>query len=125
MHLGLKSFKIYKLVIVLLVIIALWLAISFISKTSCTIITASYKDTVLFGNNEDWHSPDPVIGFYPATDQGYGSFHIGFRRKNGSIEFGGAMNDQGLAWDVNSVRQSALKPHPEKPFSHETDNYLN
>lgn len=108
----------------LLLIFALWFTIDLTSNQTCTIITAAYKGTVLFANNEDWHSPDPLIGFYPASPERYGSIHVGFRHSDGSIEFGGAMNDHGLAWDVNGLPQSALKPHPEKPYSHETDNYL-
>jgi hypothetical protein len=79
---------------------------------------------VLFANNEDWHSPDPLIAFFPASAEGFGSVHVGFRHSDGSIEFGGAMNEQGLAWDINSLPKSALKPHPERLYSHETDDYL-
>ena len=109
---------------VLLALSALWFAIDLTTNQTCTIITADYEGTVLFTNNEDWHSPDPLIAFYPASTEGYGSFHVGFRHSDGSIEFGGAMNDQGLAWDINSLPQSALKPHPERSYSHERDNYL-
>ena len=106
------------------VIFAFWQNISRTANQSCTIITAAYDGSVLFGNNEDWHSPDTLIGFYPATQDRFSSVHVGFRHSDGSIEFGGAMNDQGLAWDINSLPKSALSPHPERPFSHETDNYL-
>ena len=91
---------------------------------SCTIITSVYDGSVLFGNNEDWHSKDLLIGFYPATKDRFASVQVGFHHRNGSIEFGGAMNDQGLAWDVNSLPRIKLSPHPERTFSHETDNYL-
>lgn len=114
----------YLVGIVLLTISALWFAINRTSNQTCTIITAAYEGNVLFANNEDWHSPDPLIGFFPTSAEGFGSVHVGFRHSDGSIEFGGAMNDQGLAWDINSLPRSVLKPHPEKPYSHETDNYL-
>ena len=91
---------------------------------TCTIFTVVSDETVLFGNNEDWHSPDPLVGFRPASLTDFGSIHVGFRHSDGSIEFAGAMNDHGLSWDVNSVPYSPLNPHPEKPFSHATDNYL-
>ena len=112
------------IVIAIIVVFAFWLNISRTHAQSCTIITAVHDGSVLFGNNEDWRSPDPLIGFYPATQDRFGSVHVGFRQSDGSIEFGGTMNDQGLAWDINSLPRSALSPHPERPFSHETDNYL-
>jgi hypothetical protein len=109
---------------VLLAIFSVWFAANPASNQTCTILTAAYDGNVLFANNEDWHSPDPVIGFSPASAEGFGSVHVGFRHSDGSIEFGGEMNEQGLAWDINSLPKSALNPHPERPYSHETDNYL-
>jgi len=107
-------------------IITLLLVLMFVipSSRSCTIFTAEQDDTVFFGNNEDWHSPNPVIGFYPPSSAGFGSIHFGFRHSDGSIEFGGAVNDQGLAWDINGLPKAKLTPHPEKTYSHQTDNYL-
>jgi hypothetical protein len=91
---------------------------------ACTIFTASQGDTVLFGNNEDWHSPDLIVGF-TAPQQGlYGSVGVGYRHSDGLTEFAGRMNEKGLAWDVNSVPRTRLTPHPERLWSHETDNYL-
>ncbi len=110
--------------IILLEISALWFTIDHTSNQTCTIITVAYEGVVLFANNEDWRSPDTLIGFYPASPEQYGSLHVGFRHSDDSIEFGGAMNDQGLAWDINSLPNSTLKPHPKRPYSHETDNYL-
>lgn len=34
---------------------------------SCTIFTAVQGDTVLYGNSEDQHNPNPVIGFFPPS----------------------------------------------------------
>ena len=110
--------------LVLLAISSLWIAANPASNQTCTIITAAFDGKVLFANNEDWHSPDPLIGFFPVSAEGFGSVHVGFRHSDGSIEFGGAMNEQGLAWDVNSLPKAVLNPHPERPYSHETDNYL-
>lgn len=106
--------KKYIIVVALLAILPIWFVIEFNHYQTCTIFTVVLNETVLFGNNEDWHSPDPMIGFYPASPDGYGSVHVGFRHSDGSIEFGGAMNDQGLAWDVNSLPNSDLNPHPER-----------
>jgi hypothetical protein len=108
----------------MLIIFSAWVVLEFVKPPSCTIFTAVQDETVLFGNNEDYHSSELVIGFYPPTPAGYGSVHLGFRHPDGSIEFGGAVNDQGLAWDVNGLPYARLNPHPEKPYSHATDNYL-
>ncbi|MBN1250212.1 MAG: hypothetical protein JXC32_21285 [Anaerolineae bacterium] len=94
------------------------------ARQDCTIFTAAQGDTVLFGNSEDTHFRELLIGFYPASGDGYGSVHFGFRMRNGSIQFGGAVNDQGLAWDLNSTPRFRLNPHPELPYSHAQDNYL-
>jgi hypothetical protein len=111
-------------VIALLAVYPLSFIFEHTAARTCTIFTVAQDETVLFGNNEDWHSPDLLIGFYPASAAGYGSVHVGFRHPDGSIEFGGAMNDQGLAWDVNGLPRAALNPHPERRYSHATDNYL-
>lgn len=124
MNHSIRLYIVYWAGIVLLVISALWFTIDCSSNQTCTIITAAHEGVVLFANNEDWRSPDPLIGFYPASPERYGSLHVGFRHSDDSIEFGGAMNDQGFAWDINSLPRSILKPHPERPYSHETDNYL-
>jgi hypothetical protein len=91
---------------------------------SCTNISLERDGAVLFANNEDTHFANLVIGFYPPSEKGFGSVHIGYRHNNGSIQFEGVMNDQGLVWDVNSTPRFSLNPHPERPFSHEKDNYL-
>ena len=66
---------------------------------TCTIFTVVSDETVLFGNNEDWHSPDPLVGFRPASLTDFGSIHVGFRHSDGSIEFAVEMNDHELSWD--------------------------
>jgi hypothetical protein len=93
-------------------------------QQSCTNISLTRDGQVLFANNEDTHFRDLVIGFFPAGSEGYGSVHVGFRQPDGVIQFGGVMNDKGLAWDLNTAPRSPLNPHPEKPYSHEEDNYL-
>lgn len=91
---------------------------------SCTIFTVAWDDTVLFGNNEDHHSRDLVVGFQPRSAAGYGSVHLGTRHADGSLWYAGAVNEQGLAWDVNSAPREPLNPHPERPRSHAEDNFL-
>lgn len=91
---------------------------------TCTIFTAQQDDTVLFGNNEDWHEYEAVMNFNPASPGRYGSVGVGVISRNGVTNFNGRMNDQGLAWDVNSLPNSDIEPQPGKPFSHAEDNYL-
>lgn len=91
---------------------------------TCTIFTAVQGDTVLFGNNEDSHYENLVIGVNPPTANSFGSIRFGSRRSDGSINFEGAVNNQGLSWDVNSNPGTKLKPHPEKPYYLGTKNYL-
>jgi len=108
----------------LLVLAALWRVAAYDPGKSCTIFTAVQDDVVLYGNSEDQHNPDPVLGFYPASAAGYGSVHFGVRSPSGQINFEGAVNDQGLAWDVNSTPRFKLNPHPERPYYLGTQNYL-
>lgn len=39
---------------------------------SCTIFTAVQGDTVLYGNSEDQHNPNPVLGIFPPSTEGFG-----------------------------------------------------
>ncbi len=93
---------------------------------SCTIFTAVQGETVLYGNSEDQHNPDPVIGFYPPSSEGYGSVHFGITRPDGQYNFEGAVNDQGLAWDCNSTPKVKLDPDPNpgKPYYLGDYNFL-
>ena len=95
-------------------------------KKSCTIFTAVQGDTVLYGNSEDQHNPDPVIGFYPPSPGNYGSVHFGITRPDGQYNFEGAVNDQGLAWDCNSTPKARLDPdpNPSKPYFLADYNFL-
>lgn len=93
---------------------------------SCTIFTAVQGDTVLYGNSEDQHNPDPVIGFFPPSSEGYGSVHFGITRQDGQYNFEGAVNDQGLVWDCNSTPGARLDPDPNpgKPYYLDHPNFL-
>ena len=93
---------------------------------SCTIFTAVQGDTVLYGNSEDQHNSDPVIGFFPPSADGFGSVHFGITRNDGQINFEGAVNDQGLAWDCNSTPKGKLDPDPNpgKPYYLDHPNFL-
>jgi hypothetical protein len=111
-------------VLALLAIFSVWCVIENAKPSSCTIFTAARGETVLFGNNEDWHNPNPMIGFFPPSAAGFGSVHFGHRDSSGQINFEGAVNDQGLAWDINSTPRFKLNPYPEKPYYLGTPNYL-
>ncbi len=111
-------------VLMLLAIFSTCFVFESAKPSSCTIFTAAQGETVLFGNNEDWHNPNPMIGFFPPSSAGFGSVHFGHRDSSGQINFEGAVNDQGLAWDVNSTPRFKLNPHPEKPYYLGAQNYL-
>ncbi|MBW2646543.1 MAG: hypothetical protein JRE23_10250, partial [Deltaproteobacteria bacterium] len=81
------------------------------APVSCTIFTASYGDTVLFGNNEDWINPNTYYWVVPSKDGGYGVVFFGFD----NFWPQGGINEKGLAFDVNALPKAALKPHPELP----------
>ncbi|MFO7743388.1 MAG: hypothetical protein R6X31_13870 [Anaerolineae bacterium] len=110
--------------VLLLVLAILWEVVGYEPDKSCTIFTAVQGDTVLYGNSEDQHNPNPVLGFYPASAAGFGSVHFGVRSSDGQVNFEGAVNDQGLAWDVNSTPRFKLTPHREKPYWLGAENYL-
>ena len=115
-----------QILILTIIFIALDYVYGYLPGKSCTIFTAVYDDEVFYGNSEDQHNPDPVIGFFPATEGEYGSVHFGTRSEDGQINFEGAVNDQGLAWDINSTPRTKLDPDydPDKPYYLGEDNYL-
>jgi hypothetical protein len=112
------------IVLVLFAIFPAWFVMENTKPDSCTIFTAVRGETVLFGNNEDWHNRDPMIGFFPPSAAGFGSVHFGIRHSDGQVNFEGAVNDQGLAWDINSTPRFRLNSHPEKPYYLGTQNFL-
>jgi len=81
------------------------------APVSCTIITASQGDTVLFGNNEDWSNPETYYWVIPATDGRYGGIYFGF---DGMHPEGG-VNEKGLAFDVNALPEMRINPQPKLP----------
>ncbi|MCA9929953.1 MAG: hypothetical protein KC419_15825 [Anaerolineales bacterium] len=109
--------------VVLLAIFSTGFAFESFKPHSCTIFTAVQGEQVLFGDNLDYHEPDLLIGFYPASAEGYGSIHFGYRKGEGQ-SYQRVVNDQGLAWAVNSIPRGKLNPHPEKKYSYIEDEYL-
>ena len=61
--------------IVILVIVSGCLLIEYAEPHSCTIFTAVQGETVLFGDNWDYHEGDLIIGFFPPSATRFGSVH--------------------------------------------------
>lgn len=83
----------------------------FYTPESCTIFTASYGETVLFGNNEDYTNPRTYYWTSPSTTQFYGGVYFGY--DNFSPQ--GGINEKGLAFDYNALPKAPLNPHSELP----------
>lgn len=111
------------LVLILFAIFPTWFVMESTKPHSCTIFTAVQGKTVLFGDNFDYHEGELIIGYFPPSAEGYGSIHFGYKKGDGQ-SYQRAVNDQGLAWAVNSIPKGKLNPHPEKTYSHVEDNYF-
>jgi len=109
--------------LLLIAIYPTWSVLESAKPHSCTIFTVVQGETVLFGDNFDYHEGDLVIGFYPPSANAYGSIHFGYKKGEGQ-SYQRVVNDQGLAWAVNSVPKGKLNPHPEKPYSYIEDEFL-
>ncbi|MFX0149691.1 MAG: carcinine hydrolase/isopenicillin-N N-acyltransferase family protein [Candidatus Hodarchaeota archaeon] len=83
------------------------------SVSACTIFTASYGNTVFFGNNEDWTNPNTYIWFELSEDNQNGGVYLGFN----DFYSQGGMNEKGLCFDANALPKLSLNPHPELPYS--------
>jgi hypothetical protein len=104
-----------QVIIILILALVIFFAAYYDPGKSCTIFTAIQDDLVLYGNSEDQHNADPVIGFFPPSSEGFGSVNFGVTLPDGQVNFEGAVNDRGLAWDVNSTPKTKLDPDPN-PF---------
>ncbi len=121
-----KNGIVIQILIILILTLVIFFAAYYQPGKSCTIFTAVQGETVLFGNSEDQHNADPLIGIYPPTEDAYGRIHFGITRTDGQFNFEGAVNDQGLTWDVNSTPKAKLDadPNPGKPFYLGEFNFL-
>ena len=115
-----------QVLIILILTVVIFFAAYYQPGKSCTIFTAGQGDMVLYGNSEDQHNANPVIGFFPPSSEGYGSVHFGITKPDGQVNFEGAVNDQGLAWDCNSTPKGNLDPDPNpgKPYYQDHPNFL-
>ena len=119
-----KTGILLQIIIILILTMVIFFAAYYQPGKSCTIFTAVQGDTVLYGNSEDQHNPDPVIGFFPPTSEAYGRVHFGITRPDGQYNFEGAVNDQGLSWDCNSTPKAKLDSDPNKPYYLGENNFL-
>ncbi|MEE9443690.1 MAG: carcinine hydrolase/isopenicillin-N N-acyltransferase family protein [candidate division Zixibacteria bacterium] len=78
---------------------------------SCTIFSASYGNTALFGNNEDYKKIGLYYWIRPRSDTTYGGVYFGFENHNPQ----GGVNEKGLAFDYNALPEAKLNDHPELP----------
>jgi len=82
-----------------------------LAPESCTIFTASYGGTALFGNNEDTMNPKTYYWVVPAEEGNYGGVYLGLD----NLFAQGGINEKGLAFDANALRPAPLNRHPELP----------
>jgi len=97
-----------------------------LGQKSCTILTASHGDKILFGYNLDHPNLQSYIWFLPSSTEGYGGVLVGYYAEidgQPRIGYEGGMNDQGLAFDTNGLPDAVMNPHPEKPSSWATGNF--
>ncbi len=78
---------------------------------SCTIFAASFGNTALYGNNEDYTIPNTYYWIRPSKENTYGGVYVGF--DNFSPQ--GGINEKGLAFDYNALPEAPLNSHPELP----------
>ena len=78
---------------------------------SCTIFAASFGNTALYGNNEDYTNPNTYYWVRPSDEDTYGGVYVGF--DNFSPQ--GGINEKGLAFDYNALPEASLNPHPDLP----------
>ncbi|MHC4398715.1 MAG: carcinine hydrolase/isopenicillin-N N-acyltransferase family protein [Planctomycetota bacterium] len=77
----------------------------------CTLFYAAEGDSVLGGNNEDWHVPLTKVWFVPRREGTHGVVYVTFSDHR-AIQ--GGMNDQGLFFDFLAVRPREVKATPDK-----------
>jgi pimeloyl-ACP methyl ester carboxylesterase len=78
---------------------------------SCTIFAASFGNTVLYGNNEDYRIPETYYWSEPSGENTYGGVFLGFD----NFFPQGGINEKGLAFDINALPEAPLNPHNELP----------
>ncbi|MDH4068543.1 MAG: hypothetical protein OEU97_06425 [Dehalococcoidia bacterium] len=87
--------------------------------TACTIFTVSSNSSVLFGNNEDYSNPNTYYWVENSQEGRYGGVYFGFD----NFWPQGGINEKGLAFDINSLDEIPLNPHPELPSFNDYEGY--
>ena len=102
--------------ILVLVLLIITTVITIESGESCTIFTASYDDTVLFGNNEDFYNYSMWVYIEQPSEafQYYGGFYLGHTYSSGTQ---GGMNEKGLCYDGNA------RPNQEMNYDYNKTSY--
>jgi len=77
------------------------------SGSACTIFSASYDETVLFANNEDYYNYTLWARIIQPSEnlQHYGGFYLGH---SVSPHSQGGMNEKGLCFDANALPEMEL-----------------
>ncbi len=78
---------------------------------SCTIFAASFGNTALYGNNEDYNIPKTYYWVRASSDNTYGGVYLGFD----NLSPQGGINEKGLAFDYNALPEAPLNAHSELP----------
>jgi hypothetical protein len=89
---------------------------------SCTMFAASFGDTVLYGNNEDYIRTMTYYWVRLPGEDTYGGVYLGHyseeeiqSRGLDRIYAQGGVNEKGLAFDYAALPQAALTPRPDLP----------
>ena len=87
---------------------------------ACTIFTITDKETILFGNNEDYTNPNTYYWIDPPNNGSYGGVYFGFD----NFWPQGGVNEKGLAFDINALDQTPMNTHPELPPFNDYEGYV-
>ena len=88
-------------------------------SVACTVFTVSSRGSVFFGNNEDYSNPNTYYWIETSQDGRYGGVYFGYD----NFWPQGGINEKGLAFDINSLEETPLNPHPELPSFSDYEGY--
>lgn len=97
-------------IIILVLSLMIIMTVGLPAFSACTIFMASYGDTVLFANNEDYINPKTYYWVIPSGEGIYGGLYLGFD----DLAPQGGINEKGLCFDINSVPEAPLNFNPER-----------
>lgn len=107
-----------KIIVRLTVFVFLFISVLFVSKAiTCTIITASSGETVLFGGNQDQSRVD---SFLVVDKRGtFGVVYFATPWMGRPLVMMKGINEMGLSYDMNWLYREKLNPHPERKPQHQ------